>query len=140
MQFDLSSIPANAVVTSAHLDLYADSGSTTFGNGVAMYGVDNASYLRRITQPWSQNGVTWNNQPTDTNTDQVVLPTSTSPSQNYLNTDVTELTQDMIASGNNGFMIEPVSSQPDNSMQFRNDNYPDSSYHPQLRVCYTTSS
>ncbi len=139
VQFDLSSIPANAIVTSALLDLYADAPTTTFvGNpSTPMNGTNNASYIKRVTQPWAENTVNWNNQPSVTNVNQATLPTSTSSSQNYLGVDITALVQDMVTVANNGFMIEPVSSTPSNSMVFRSSDYADSTYRPRLTVTYT---
>jgi hypothetical protein len=140
LQFDLSSIPTGATITDAKLDLYADNPTTTFGGGNPMNGNDNASYIRRITQPWNENTVTWNNQPRDTTFDQEILPTSDSGTQNYLDINVTKLVQDMLIYGNYGFMLEPVATQPYNSMVFRTSDYPDSAYHPELRVCYSLNT
>ena len=141
LQFDLSTIPANAVIVSASLDLYADNPTTTFvGNpSTPMNGTNNASYVNRITQPWTESTVTWNNQPTVTTTNQVLLPTSTSATQNYLGVDVKQLVEDMLAYGNNGFMIEPVSNSPSNSMVFRSSDYSDSTFRPRLTIVYTYS-
>lgn len=51
MEFDLSSIPANAILTSATLELYADSTSTG-GNA------DNRTHnIHRITQGWTESPV-----------------------------------------------------------------------------------
>jgi hypothetical protein len=63
VQFPLGSIPTGAVVTSAVIELYADinarSASLTHG-------------LYRITSPWQENTVRWNNAPTF-----VATPTAT---------------------------------------------------------------
>ena len=142
IQFDLTAIPANAVITSATLDLYADNPTTTFiGNpATPMNGSSNASYIRRITQPWQENTVTWANQPTVDNTNQVTLPNSSSTTQDYLGVDVTQLVNDLLTYGNNGFMIEPVSTIPSNSMVFRSSEYADSAYRPRLTIVYTYSN
>ncbi len=71
--FDLSSIPANAVVVSASLEL----------TGLNHSGA-NASYLRRAGTAWAENTITWANQPTNNiTTDQISLPQSTSATQTY---------------------------------------------------------
>lgn len=139
VQFNFSAIPANAVITSALLDLYADNPTTTFvGNpSTPMNGTNNASYIKRVTQAWTENGVTWNNQPSVTSTNQVTLPTSTTATQNYIGVGITQLAQDMLTLGNYGFMIEPVSSTPSNSMVFRSSDYTDSTYRPTLNICYS---
>jgi hypothetical protein len=142
LKFDLSSIPANAVILNAALDLYADNPTTTFsGNPTTpMNGTNNACTVRRITQPWNNMTITWNNQPSDTNANQVVLPTSVSAGQDYIGTDVRQLVQDMVLYGNYGFKIQPVATQPSNSMIFRTGYYTDSTYRPKLTVVYTIDS
>lgn len=142
IQFDLSSLPANAVVTSASLDLYADNPTTTFvGNpSTPMNGSNNASYIKRVTSSWDESTITWNSQPTATGTHQVTLPQSNSTTQNYLGVDVTQLVSDMVVNGNNGFLVEPITNQPSNSMIFRSSDYQDSAYWPSLTVTYTLSN
>lgn len=138
IQFDLSQIPANATITSATMNLYADNPTQTFvGNpSTPMNGTNNASYIRRITSAWTESGVTWNNQPSTTTSNQIILPTSTSNTQNYLGVDITQLVNDMRTFGDNGFMIEPVSTVPSNSMIFRSGDYADSTFWPTLTVTY----
>ena len=137
LQFDLLSIPSVAAITSAYLDLWASPPGNTFGTVLpSMQGSDNASYVSRITQPWNQNTVTWNNQPSEINSNQVILPTSTSGSENYLHIDVTQMVKDMVTYGNNGFMIEPVSTEPDNSMLFNSCNFSDTTMSPRLTITY----
>jgi hypothetical protein len=73
MKFDLSSIPANATVTAAYLNLYDDSTLATsqgFGN--------NSTKLSVVSQSWSPSTITWNVQPAVTTAYDVVLgPTAT---------------------------------------------------------------
>ena len=103
-----------------------------------MNGTDNAIYLRRVTQYWAADSVNWDNQPSDTIMNQVILPTSISDSQNYFGINVTLLVQDMVTYGNYGFKASPIDTLPDNSMIFRNTAYTDSNYRPQLTIVYTT--
>src|SRR5688572_667600 len=60
LQFDFN-LPFNAVVTSAALDLYFNPGSSNPGH--SQLSGSNDAWLRRVTSPWTENGVTWNNQP-----------------------------------------------------------------------------
>jgi len=103
IQFDLSSIPANAVVISASLYLYGlDHQSATQSN---------ACTLKRITSSWTEgngtlgSGVSWNTQPTIAASG-ISLPQSTSATQNYTVV-VTNDVQDMVtnASGNYGWTM-----------------------------------
>lgn len=54
LKFDVSSIPSNAIVTYAGLDLYQNGNIQQYANTFAAY---------NITQDWDELGVTWNNQP-----------------------------------------------------------------------------
>ncbi len=101
-KFDMSGIPANAIIMSASLQLFGDlnwSQSPTTG------GPNNSGFLYRITSPWSENTVTWNSQPSITTSDQVIIPGSISNAQNYT-LNVTTMVQNMFANAANyGFML-----------------------------------
>lgn len=58
IQFDLSSIPAGAEVTSATLKLYYATYSSSVVEGESPGGRIYWAY--RVTQPWTENGITWN--------------------------------------------------------------------------------
>ncbi|MBL0342012.1 MAG: DNRLRE domain-containing protein [Bacteroidetes bacterium] len=85
IQFDLSSIPANATVISAYLSFYAYNLPGTGGHLVLN---NNTGYLFKVTQPWNESTVTWSTQPTYSTADTVILGISDSSNQNYLNVDV----------------------------------------------------
>lgn len=137
MKFDLSSIPVGAFVTEATLSLYYNPTSNTNGQEGS-----NAAYLQRITTPWDENTVTWDNQPVSTTTDQVTLAESTSLSQDYPVIDVTTLVQAMIddPANSHGFMFRLANEQEYRSMKFASSDYPDAALRPKLEVCYQTFS
>ncbi len=102
-----------------------------------MYGTNNTVLIQRITSPWNENTVTWNTQPTTTTLNQVVLPHTTNPNQNYLNTDVKNLVQDMIDYPNSyGFMLRLQNEMHYNAKDFASSDHPDTAYHPSIEVCY----
>ena len=94
LEFDLSAIPSCALINSAKISLYCNTTSdhTQLNSS---YSGSNAAYLQRITSNWNEYTVTWSNQPTTTTANQVLLPQSSSATQNYENIDITNLINDM---------------------------------------------
>jgi hypothetical protein len=89
VRFALPTVPAGCVVQSATLRMYAAS----YTNGRTLQAL-------RVNASWTENGVTWSNQPATTGT----AATTTSGSGNRQWT-VTSLVQAMYAGTNNGFLI-----------------------------------
>jgi hypothetical protein len=93
--------------------------------------------LQRVTSSWTETTLTWNNQPTATTTDQVILPQSTSGTQDYLNNDVTAMVQQMVSGTNNGFRLRLTNETYYAQMFFASGDNPHLDKHPQLQVCYS---
>jgi hypothetical protein len=132
--FDFSSIPVGSQVLSAHLSLYSP-GSP---NSQSQSG-ENACYISRIIENWSEASVTWNNQPSVTSLHQKALPTSNGEYQDYVDIDVTQLVSDMVEDPNNsfGFMLRQQVEQPLQRMAFCSSDFADASKHPKLVITYT---
>lgn len=134
--FDLSAIASTKTVTSAKLTLY---GGTDPVNGTnSMSGTANASYIQRITSTWTELGVTWNNQPSTTTTNEVALPTTTIANKDFIDIDVTNLVKDMVSNPSTSFGFELVLQNESgyNSMQFASSDCTDATKRPKLVVVY----
>lgn len=92
IEFDLNCIPENSQIMSVKISLYCNrkSGHQQLQSGI------NASYLSRVVGTWGEYALNWNEQPEITTDNQVLLPTSTSNTQDYENIDITNLAIDAI--------------------------------------------
>lgn len=136
----LSTIPANAVILSAQLNLFGVSSSTWFPNSTypgSPYGTTNEGWFRRVTGSWAQNTVTWNSQPTTTTTNQVAIQASASQWNWNVSLNVTQLVTDLRSSGqNNGFMFSLQNEQMYRHVEFASSNHSDTTLWPELVVTY----
>lgn len=137
LMFDYN-IPSNSTILSAKLSLYANP-TPAAGNFVdAHYGTSNSFIIQRVTSSWSSASISWNNQPSTTNTNQLVVPNSTSSFQNNVDIDVTQLVKDMQQNGNNGFGMRLVSETLYNIRQYISSyNNSDVTKHPKLVIQYS---
>ena len=138
IEFDLSYIAASSTIISAYLSLYSYN-SPAVGSHSTLSG-SNEAVIQRITSPWNENTVTWGNQPIGSPINQVILPQSTNPIQDYLNIDVTNLVQDMIStpSTGHGFLFKLITEQYYRRMLFASSDNPINNFHPKLVVTYST--
>lgn len=135
IDFNLASIPANATILSAKLNLHAIG---PFGSLPGHFGA-NRSYLQRITQSWGEMTATWSNQPPVAGQGQVQLANSTSATQDYLNIDVTALVGDMIANPtmSYGFMLRLENEVSGNGLCFASKDHANAALRPTLIIQYT---
>lgn len=137
MRFDLSTIPTTATVVSATLSLYFNPNSSN-GNHQG----DNTSFLQRVTSTWDENTVTWDTQPSTTTVDEVLLPATSSNTENRPDINVTAPVQDMLADPLNdfGFMLLQQDETSYRKMIFASSDYPNAALRPSLMVCYTNNT
>ncbi len=140
LRFDLSSIPSNAIVQQATLTLYNNPTSLASSGHSSLSGSDE-SVLVRVLGPWSENTITWNNQPPTDNINEVILPQDTNPNQDYI-LNVSSLVQDMIGipSSNYGFMLRLVTESYWRCMIFASSDYSNAALHPKLEITYRLDS
>lgn len=130
MKFDLSSLPNDADIGSAYLEL----------EGVDhLFDNDNDGYLKLITSSWAEGSVTWNNQPSTTTSEQVELMASSDAEEDY-RVDVTDA---IIALYDNpsiyhGLMLVLQDETTEARMEFGSSDNGDTDLHPRLVVNLVT--
>ena len=133
MEFDIINVPTTSVITNVTLSLYHRPNTTN----VPQSGQNNA-VIRRIADTWNELTVTWDNQPSVIYGQEVYTPKSTSSTQDFPFIDVTELVSEMVKdpSQNFGMMMAVENETPYRSLVFASSDYPDTSRHPRLKVCF----
>jgi len=141
IDFDLSSIPEDAKIVDATLSLYynPESPDVPGTNGHSQRDGSNKSILSRITSEWSEEDVTWNNQPSISSDNQIIVKASDANDEDYV-IDVKNLIEDMIANPSNshGFMYMLDNENYYRAMIFASSDNEDSDLHPKLEIEYTT--
>lgn len=136
-QFDFSSIPAGSIINSASLNLYyPDTNSWSNAPDQSLTNT-NTSLLQRVLSSWNESTILWSNQPSVTSFNGDTLPESISPTQDYLNIDVTNMVQAMVDSGNYGFSVRLKIEQQYARLFFASGDNPDSTQHPLIEITYT---
>ncbi|MDR0940853.1 MAG: DNRLRE domain-containing protein [Bacteroidales bacterium] len=137
--FDLSSIPSDAIITEAVLELKgADHMNNVTENNSTTY-KSNASWLELITEEWDENQVTWNTQPASSPVYRVALANANSAYENY-NVDISSLIDRMIKDSANthGLMFKLQNEIIYARMFFGASTHATDSLHPVLRLKYVT--
>jgi PKD repeat protein len=132
--FDLSEIPPSAFILDAKLSLYY---YNTQPNPSIPYG-ENESFLQLITSVWDEETATWNNPPLTTSEDEVYLPQSTEPEQDYPDIDVTIPITKMINEPENyhGLMLRLKNEDPYACMLFASGDCEYIELRPKLEIVY----
>jgi len=136
LKFDLSSIPANATIIKADLQLYSDTIPLNGDLVHANVGADNSVLIQQVATSWDPASLTWFNQPAGLTANQVTIPSTT---QSFLNVDVDVkgLIAPMISSGANyGFKLQLKNEVEYTSRIFCSSYYSDATRHPKLVVQY----
>lgn len=137
LKFDLTSIPANATITSAKLTLYS---TTTPLNGDLVHanaGSDNTMLIQRVLGNWSEATTTWSNQPAGDAGTQIVIPHTTQAFLDLVDIDVTNQVKAMVPNNNNGFILKLQTEAIYNSRLFYSKKTTDASKRPKLVVQYS---
>ncbi|MES2629119.1 MAG: DNRLRE domain-containing protein, partial [Bacteroidota bacterium] len=106
-RFPVTNIPANAEIVSAKLSLFynPDNNFNSPDGGHSSLSNSNESIIYRVTGPWFERELTWNNQPDVDYSVSVYMPESTDHYQDYTDMDVTELLQASRTAGDQSFNL-----------------------------------
>ncbi len=139
LKFDLSEIPTDATVSSAFLYLNSDPTHTSNSDWAANSTLSgsNAIYFQKITQTWDSTSVTWNTQPTVTDTDEVWVPQSTSTTEN-IQVDLTSFVQHWVQNPdqNYGMMMIFETEAYYRARNYVSKDHSNANLHPRLVVIY----
>jgi len=136
LKFDLSSIPANATIVKADLQLYSDTIPLNGDLVHANVGADNSVLIQQVATNWDVASLTWFNQPAGLTANQVTIPSTTLPFLN-VDVDVKGLVAPMVSGGvNYGFKLQLKNEVEYTSRIFCSSYYSDASRHPKLVVQY----
>jgi len=112
IQFDLSTIPTNAVIDSAFLYLSFSQKLVQDSPPFTGHFGSNSFEIKRIIADWGATSTTWANQPATTTTNAVIVPTATSQTQDYPKIDIRNLVRDQITNTNYGLIIKHQTETP----------------------------
>jgi len=135
MDFDLSSIPSDAVIDGANLSLFFNV-TSAYGSGhVGETGFN----IQRITSDWDESTVSWNTQPTSTSINQASVNDASQPDQSFPDIDITELIQDYISDPDNsyGMLLKFIEEVPYKILLLASSDHSNENYRPKLEVHYT---
>ncbi len=135
IEFNIDVIPSYAVVQEAILSLYADS---TIQESHYNESGSNACWIQRITSTWTPYDLSWDNQPTTTEVNQVELANTTSENESFPAIDVTDLVQDMVTDrdGSHGFLIKLQEEEIYRRMTFATSENTNADIRPRLVITF----
>jgi hypothetical protein len=139
IKLDLSSIPRNAIITSAEISLKSCYEPEDVSVGHSYLTEGNNSGLFVVNQSWSPEEVTWNSQPTYDLSFWILTKSSESnPTKDYLNLDVKiPISRLLLDDSKDGLLLQLLNEVYLKSLLFGSMNNPDPLLRPKLKIEYT---
>ena len=139
LSFDLSTLPSNAIISSAKLSLYGV--NVPWSTSLISHHPhgSNQSVLELITQPWNESTVTWNNQPSVTSAGAINLPATTTNYEDFLNINVTDAIIGLQQGTNYGLRMRIANTTPYHRVYFGSSDQTDPTKRPKLVIEYDTT-
>jgi hypothetical protein len=134
VKFDLSSIPANAIIENAELYLYAV--SSPLGNGHNKDASGNSFVIQKITEKWDATKVTWMSKPKTDTINQVKCYASSDPYQDYIIQIKDLLNSILNDSSNNGLMFRLENETGKNMVNFGSTKNSNRTKRPSIKIDY----
>ncbi|MFT5820213.1 MAG: hypothetical protein ACI8ZM_001452 [Crocinitomix sp.] len=137
VEFDLTAIPDWAIIESATLYLYGYNSPSNTGHASLGDGIGNNAYIQRITSNWSEETVSWDTQPSTTESNQIFLEGTLEEDLDY-EVDVKTVLEDMILFPEEafGFMLRLVNEETYNSLLFASSDNANAALRPKLVIVY----
>jgi len=141
IDFQLPEIPGDKELIRAELNLFHNPSSAHKGH--SKLGGSNELVIQRITEPWDEHTVYWNNQPQTTSENETNVNPSNLEDQHYLNIDITKLVKDILANPDEGYGLLVKLAEEDTmyrSAVFASSDHTNSSLWPSLDLYFGSTT
>lgn len=137
MEWDLTSIPKDAIIKEAKLSLFAHE---TYPHSTRSGAND--LWIEKVVTPWVEDSVTHLNLPTTIDVNRAFIPATTNDNQDITNIDMLALVKDMVAypESNFGVMLKLQVDQYYRRLNFCSSDHEDPTKRPKLEIRYELSS
>jgi hypothetical protein len=137
IKFNLPEIE-NINIISAKLSLF---GATDGNEKHSQLSGENDFVISRVIQDWNENEITWENKPSISNQNNIIVQGSDSANYDFIDIDVTKIVADMYSDSENsfGFNISLKTAQYYRMLVFASFDFENISKRPKLEIVYDSN-